>query len=216
MTDTVRVLVADDHPLYREGVAWSLSREADVVVVGQAADATSAMAMTIALLPHIVLLDLSMPGGGGLGFLARLADVDHPAKIVVLTVSEEPDDVATAFGAGASGYLLKGIGSDELLTAVRQIACGHLYMSPTLAAAVLRDRSRPGQDRSTAGLTTREEDVVRLLSTGMTNREIGHRLFLAEKTVKHHITQILHKLPARNRLETALWAQKHGYATPEP
>lgn len=198
----IRVLVVDDHPLYREGVAMALRRESDVDVVAEAADAGRAVVSAAVECPDVVLLDLSMPGGGS-GTVKRILQVSPKSRVIVLTVSEEPEDVTASLDGGASGYVLKGVGSLELVSVVRQVAGGGSYVAPALAASIIRHQT-PSPSRPIDALTEREAEVIRLVAQGLTNKEIAGRLFLAEKTIKHHVTQILHKLQVRNRLEAVL------------
>lgn len=198
----IRVLVVDDHPLYREGVTLALVREADLDVVAEAADADRAVSAAATVRPDIVLLDLSLPGGGPRTVTAILG-VSPESRVIVLTVSEDPEDVTASLDAGARGYVLKGVGSGELGSVVRLVASGGSYVAPVLAASIIRNLNPPA-GRPADRLTPREAEVIRLVAQGLTNREIAGQLFLAEKTVKHHVTQILHKLNVRNRLEAVL------------
>ncbi len=205
--DEIRIIIADDHPLYREGVARILSEASPLVVVGQAGSAEEAVEAAERQRPDVVLLDLSMPGGG-LAALARIAAFDPAPKVVMLTVSEEDDDVLQALKAGAAGYVLKGVGGRELVSIVKDIAGGRSYVSPSLAARILgamRERGRTAHPVD--DLTSREEDILRLVAEGLSNKEVGLRLDLQEKTVKHYMTAILQKLQVRNRTEAALMAR---------
>jgi DNA-binding NarL/FixJ family response regulator len=208
----IRIVVADDHPLYREGVARALADDPMIEVVGQGEDADSAIALTERLRPDLVLLDLSMPGGGGIEALRRIRALAGPPKVAILTVSEEDDDVMRALKAGAAGYLLKGIGSRELVAIVKDLARGQTYVSPTLAGRIL-NAMREGGARKAPNpiddLSRREEDILRLVAEGQSNKEVGLALDLQEKTVKHYMTSILQKLHARNRVEAAVIARGH-------
>lgn len=210
--EKIRIVVADDHPLYREGVARSLADDAAFAVVGQAADADAAVELAGRLRPDIVLLDISMPAGGGISALRRImADAPAP-KVAMLTVSEEDDDVMQALKAGAVGYVLKGVGSRELVAIVKDVARGQSYVSPTLAARIL-NAMRQGEakraENPLADLSKREEDILRLVAEGKSNKEVGRVLDLQEKTVKHYMTTILQKLHVRNRVEAAVMAREH-------
>ena len=136
--DPIRIVIADDHPLYREGVARSLSDDPALSVVGEAHDAPSAVDMAERLQPDLVLLDLSMPGGGGIAALARIMAFTQPPKVAMLTASEEDDDVMLALKGGALGYILKGVGSRDLVGVVKDLAAGQSYVSPSLAARIKR------------------------------------------------------------------------------
>lgn len=210
--DKIRVVVADDHPLYREGVARSLADDAAFAVVGQASDADAAVELAQRLAPDIVLLDISMPAGGGISALRRIMAGALPPKVAMLTVSEEDDDVMQALKAGAVGYILKGVGSRELVSIVKDVARGQSYVSPTLAARILNAMREGGPKRSENpldDLSKREEDILSLVAEGKSNKEVGRALDLQEKTVKHYMTTILQKLHVRNRVEAAVMAREH-------
>ena len=210
--EMIRIVIADDHPLYREGVARSLQDDPEIEVVGQGQDAISAAELTESLLPDVVLLDLSMPGGGGIAALRRIMEMEVPPKVAMLTASEEDDDVMQALKAGALGYILKGVGSRDLVTVVKDIARGQSYVSPTLAARILnamRAGAAPRPANPIDDLSKREEDILRLVADGKSNKEVGRVLDLQEKTVKHYMTSILQKLQVRNRVEAAMLAREH-------
>ncbi len=204
---TVRVLVVDDHELFREGVVSTLESEPDFAVVGQAASCDEALAAARELHPDLILLDLYMPGRSGLLALPALRDELPAARIVMLTVSEDPESVTGAFREGASGYLVKGIRADAFLEALRAVMAGESYVSPAVAGHILREMHREEPVATDLeSLTPREHEVLQLLAQGRTNREIATTLVISEKTVKRHVTGILTKLHARNRTEAALRA----------
>jgi len=211
MARAIRVLIADDHPLYRDGVARTLSAAEGIEIVGQAGSASETEAMMTALRPDIVLLDISMPGGG-VQAARRILAAHSGVRVAMLTVSEDDDDVRAALDAGANGYVLKGIGGAELVRVIRELAGGGSYVSPSLAARMLRSRpARGGAGPEPSGieeLTKREEDILRLVARGLSNREVGGETGLQEKTVKHYMTGILQKLSVRNRVEAALLARE--------
>ncbi|MGQ0600928.1 MAG: response regulator [Anaerolineales bacterium] len=204
MSEPIRVLLADDHPLFRDGVAHSFASEPDLTVAGEAATGEEALRLARDLLPDVLLLDIAMPGKGGLTAAAAIAAACPATKIVMLTVSEHEDDLLAAFKAGARGYVLKGVSARELANVVRAVAAGEVYVSPTLAAGMLVELTRDRPPDPLSDLTEREREILRLVTAGLTNREIGERLHLAEKTVKHYMTNILGKLQVRSRLEAAL------------
>ncbi len=210
MSEPIRVLVADDHPLFREGVTHSLGGKADIAVVGQAATGEEALSLARDLLPDVALLDITMPGRGGLAAAAEIAVACPVTKIVMLTVSEDEDDLLTAFKAGARGYILKGVSARELTNIIQAVAAGEVYVSPSLAAGMLMEMSRGRPPDPLTELTERERGILQLVAEGLTNREIGERLHLAEKTIKHYMTNVLGKLHVRSRVEAALLATRRA------
>ena len=215
MSDPIRVVLADDHPIYREGVARTLTDAGGIEVVGQASDGEAAARVTEALNPDLVLLDISMPRGGGLGALTRIMQLPKPPFVAMLTASEEEADLMQAMRLGALGYILKGVGAGELVGLVREMAEGHSYVAPGLAGRLLVAMRSGGarrggvEENPLADLSRREEDILRLVAQGKSNREVGADLDIQEKTVKHYMTSILGKLRVRNRVEAAMLAQKH-------
>ena len=209
MDDLIRVIVADDHPLFLEGLVASLRASPDISVVGQAATAAGAIRLVKEYQPDVALLDITMPGGG-LKAAEEVAAAYPSTKVIVLTASEDEDDVIAGLKAGASGYVLKGVAGQELVSIVRTVAAGEVYVAPRLAYLLLRELSRPRQPGPLEELTAREREVLELVAGGLSNAEIGDRLGLAEKTVKHYMTTILAKLHVRSRVEAALLAQKAG------
>ena len=209
----IRIVIADDHPIYREGVARTLAEDAGLDVVGQAQDAPGAVELATRLAPDLVLLDLSMPGGGGLAVLRALQALPKPPRVAMLTASEEDDEVMQALKGGALGYVLKGVGARDLVGIVKDLARGQSYVSPVLAArllAVMREGGKAAKPANPlAELSKREEDILRLVAEGRSNKEIGLALELQEKTVKHYMTSILQKLHLRNRVEAAVLAREH-------
>jgi two-component system nitrate/nitrite response regulator NarL len=211
MSEPIRVIVADDHPMFRAGVAASLGAADEVELVGQSEDARGALALVREHLPDIALLDINMPGSG----LAAARDITTacPAtRVVMLTVSEDEDDLLAAMKAGASGYVLKGAGPAELIGVLRAVNAGEVYVAPALAWQLLREMSKPRSSSPLDELTSREREVLELVAQGFTNLEIGERLSLAEKTIKHYMTNILGKLHVRSRVEAALLAYREGLA----
>ncbi|RDB42438.1 DNA-binding response regulator [Halomonas sp. DQ26W] len=218
METPIRVVIADDHPLLRESVARTLGAEHGFTVMAQAARGDEAVVAVRHHQPDVVLLDISMRGGGGGGLDAIEAiNAASPAtRVVMLTASEDEDDLLEAFRRGASSYVLKGVSAVELRHIVRLAAAGEAYVSPDLAAHMLVDLAEPTPAQGLEALTPREAEILALLGDGLTNREIAERLMIAEKTVKHHMTSILHKLQVRNRLEAALLASRPSRFKPAP
>jgi len=211
MSETIHIAVIDDHPLFREGVVNTLRAEADFEVIGEGTSAQEALRICAEYLPDLVLLDINIPGGG-LEILPRIAADCPVCKVVMLTASEQEDDVLAALKAGARGYILKGVSARELIRILRAVHDGEAYVTPSLAASLLAEMTtpRPGQNAPDRldQLTEREHEVLQLVAAGLSNKEIGLQLHLSEKTVKHHMTNILQKLQVRNRVEAALLAQR--------
>src|SRR6202171_5356550 len=177
-TEPIRVVVADDHPLFREGVVTSLRSNPDIEVVGQAQDAAGALRVVREELPDLVLLDVTMPGGG-VSAAAQIASACPATRIVMLTVSEDRDDLLSAMKAGASGYVLKGVSASELARVVRSVSGGEVYVAPSLAFGLLREMSAPPPNDPLAALSAREHQVLELVASGMSNQAIGVKLGLA-------------------------------------
>ena len=214
MSDKIQIVIADDHPLFRDGVAHTLAAEPDLEVVGQGASAAEAVRLAQDLLPDLILLDINMPGGG-LNAAQTITATCPVTRIVVLTVSEEEEDLLAALRAGARGYILKGVPARELIRILRAVCEGESYVTPALAAGLLREMTgmgpgaRPPADPLNE-LTERERQILEGVAGGLSNKEIGQHLHLSEKTVKHYMTNILQKLQVRNRVEAALMAQRGG------
>lgn len=208
MSNKVRILLADDHPLFREGVAHSLEVDPDFEVIAEAGSGEEAVEMVQRLHPDIVLLDVSMSGMGGITAAKQISTESPVVRIMMLTVSENRENLMAALKAGAHGYVLKGVSANELRAITRRVAGGEAYVTPALAADMLTEFSNPHPIDSFSELTARETTILQLLSEGLTNREIGERMFLAEKTVKHYMTSILQKLHVRSRTEAALIAMQ--------
>jgi DNA-binding NarL/FixJ family response regulator len=209
MSETISVLVVDDHPLFRQGVVHTLGSVPDLTVVGEATSGEEALKLARELLPDVVLLDISMPGWNGLVTAERISTACPASAIVMLTVSEDKDKLLAAFKAGARAYVLKGVSPQELASVIRSSARGDVYVSPSLAVEMLVSLTRGHAPDSLQELTSREREILRLIGKGLTNREIGAQIFLSEKTIKHHVTNILQKLQVRSRVEAALFAARH-------
>ncbi len=210
MSEPIRIVIADDHPLFREGVFHSLAAEPDLAIVGQAETGEEALRLAIDLVPDVVLLDIGKPGCGGLATLEKLSQACPVTKVVMLTVYDDEDRWLAAFKAGARGYALKGVPPRDLANIVRLVAGGDVYISPKLAAGMLRELTGEQPQDPLGALSEREREILSLVAEGMTNREIGERVHLAEKTVKNHMTNILGKLHVRSRVEAALLASKQN------
>lgn len=211
MTKPIQILVADDHPVVRDGLVAILSTQADFEVVGEAADGAQAVAQAKALNPDVLLLDLEMPELDGVAVLKRLRQEGVRARVLVFTAFDTDDRILDAVQAGAQGYLLKGAPRDELFNAVRVVQSGGSLLQPIVASRLMRrvNEGRAEPDLS-EGLTARELDVLRLLAQGLQNKEIAADLVISERTVKFHVSSILGKLGAGNRTEAVRIAAQQG------
>lgn len=203
----IRIVLADDHPVVREGLRAMLDAEPDLEVVGDADSGPRAEALAARLRPDIVLMDLRMPGGGGVESIERMSRAGLPGRVVVLTTYETDRDILRAVEAGAAGYLLKDLPRAELAEAVRAAARGETVLAPTVAAKLVDQlRVRPQRPR----LSARETAVLRLVAEGCTNAEIGRRLYIGESTVKTHLLRVFGKLGVDDRTAAVTSALRHG------
>ena len=212
--DELRVLVVDDHDLFRTGLR-NLLEEEGVNVVGEAVDGEEAIRLTADLAPEVVVMDLNMPGAGGVETTRRLSSLAPLTRVVVLTISADDDDVMSAVMAGACGYLLKDSSIQELIAGIRAAAAGESLISPQIAAKVLqrlRAQSKDVEAAETiqAELSDRELEVLKLIANGKDNAQIARELFISPKTVKNHISNILMKLQIENRIQAAVYAVRSG------
>lgn len=210
MSDPIRVVIADDHPIVREGLRTYLGTRDGIEVVGEAADGEQAVARVARLRPDVVLLDLVMPVLGGVAALERILARDPDARVIVLTSFAAEDQMLPALRAGAAGYLLKDTDPAELERAVRAAAAGESLLSPVVAERLLREVRRGSSGDPLAALTPREREVLGLLARGLSNRQIAAELVVAEKTVKTHVGNILAKLAVSDRTQAALLAVRAG------
>ncbi len=208
MTKPIRVVVIDDHALFRRGVIALLGQDAGFVVAGEAADAVEGLKIAAAARPDVVLLDLHMPGVTGLQALPGFKEALPAAAIVMLTVSEDADDLVACLRAGASGYLLKNIESEFLFDAIRRAAAGESVMSESLTAKLVREVRSPEPARP--ALSPREQQILGLIAAGASNKEAARALDVAESTVKIHVQHILRKLGLTTRVQAAVYAAEHG------
>jgi two-component system NarL family response regulator len=210
MTEKIRVLVADDHALFRKALAAVFADEDDVELVGEASDGEEAVRMAAELVPDVVLMDVRMPKILGIEAARQIKSEQPTTKIVMLTVSDEEEDLFEAIKAGASGYLLKEVDPAEIADALRQIHEGHSLLSPAVASKLVSEfaaiSKRTDERAMRPTLTDRELEVLRLAADGLTNRQIGRRLGISENTVKNHIRNILEKLHLHSRMEAVLYA----------
>lgn len=213
---TIRLIVADDHPIFRDGLVQTLSETDEFEVLATGGSAPEAVELARKHKPDVALLDLSMPGNG---ITAAKEIVEHKlaSYVAMLTVSEDNTDVTNALQVGAIGYVLKGVSAEDLRRVLRGVARGEAHVSPGLAAQVLKIMQAPQKKERDPidDLTRREEDILRLVATGQSNKEVADALNLQEKTVKHYMTVILSKLHARNRVEAALIAHQAWNTAPK-
>jgi DNA-binding NarL/FixJ family response regulator len=212
--DPIRVLIVDDHALFRRGLEMVLAEESDIELVGEASDGAEAVDKAGEALPDVVLMDIRMPKSSGIEACRAMKEVAPSAKIVMLTISDEEEDLFEAIRAGASGYLLKDIPYDEVADVVRAVHGGQSLINPSMAAKLLTEFAalarRDGEERAeqvpAPKLTEREMEVLRLVARGMNNRDIAKELFISENTVKNHVRNILEKLQIHSRMEAVMIA----------
>lgn len=211
MAETIRIVLVDDHPLFREGVAYTLAAQDDMSVVAQGENADEALRLTQTHAPDVLLLDLNIPGGGGIEAARAVAAALPATRVIMLTASVDEDDLAAAMAAGARGYILKGVAARELVSIIRRVHGGEGYVAPALAASLLSGlghRPPNAPPDPLAALTERERQILDQVAVGLSNKEVAARLHLSEKTVKHYMTIIMEKLGVRNRVEAALLAKR--------
>jgi len=212
----ITILLVDDQPLFREGLRTLLSVQPDLKVVGEAGDGEEAIKVCRTLKPAVVLMDLQMPVLDGVEATRRLHHEQPDSRVIVLTTFDDDEMVFDGLRAGALGYLLKDAPSEKLAEAIRAAARGESFLQPSIAAKVVAEFARLTTKRSPAAqaliepLSDREQEILALIATGATNREIGNQLFLAEGTVKNHVTNVLGKLGVRDRTQAALKAREMG------
>ncbi len=214
MTLKIRILIADDHPIVREGLAAMLSTQPDMELVGEAADGAQAVTLALQTHPDVILLDLVMPRKDGVAAIREIVAGDPKARILVLTSYGDDERVFPAIKSGALGYLLKDTPRDRLLQAIRDVARGQAILHPTIAIKVMRELSQPPPDLPPTAepLTEREVDTLRLIARGLSNQEIAAALVIHERTVAKYVGSILDKLHLANRTQAALYALREGLA----
>ncbi|MDH3443586.1 MAG: response regulator transcription factor [Deltaproteobacteria bacterium] len=209
-TALIRILLVDDHTLFRKGLAGLLNKEDSLEVVGEAQNGEEAVARALQLKPDVILMDISMPGMDGIAAAQKIREAVPSTKIIMLTILEEDKKLFEAIKAGAHGYLLKNVSPVNLFQTIRGVVHGEAAISGITAAKILREFTRQAREGSTnkheEQLSTREIEVLQLLTKGLTNKEIGNTLKIAENTVKNHVRNILEKLHLVNRVQAAAYA----------
>jgi two-component system, NarL family, response regulator LiaR len=212
----IRVLLVDDHAVVRKGLRALLGRESSIDVTGEAEDGEQALRAADRLRPDVILMDLEMPGIGGIEATRRISETHPDTKVVVLTSHASEEDVFPALKAGALGYLLKHSAPEDVLQAIRQAYRGETVLHPAIARMVLQELHRPAAAKhlqTTDPLSERELDVLRLIAQGMSNQDIASKLVVGEATVRSHVSSILRKLQLASRTQAALYALREGLAT---
>ena len=213
VTKSIKVLIADDHPLVQEGLRALIATEPDMDLVGEASDGVEAVDLAMSLQP-VIPLDLMMPNKTGIEAIQEIKEENPDARILVVTSFGEDENVFPAIKAGALGYLLKDSSPQELLSALREVYRGEPSLHPTIALKLIRELNHPSQAKAEGTpLTGREVEVLKLVAQGLSNHEIGEPLVIAERTVSKHVSSIIEKLHVSNRTQVALYALKEGLAT---
>jgi DNA-binding NarL/FixJ family response regulator len=204
----IRILIADDHPIFRDGLRKLLSLEEDFQVIGEAEDGKEAVEMVQKLMPDILLLDLKMPNLSGIGALEALGDKNKTTRVIVLTASEDEAAVVQAMRMGTAGIVLKQTATELLIKSIRKVADGEIWLDSRMTTAVMKEFSQPAPVREPIKtvLSAREREVVGLVCQGFRNKEIAEKMFISEQTVKNHLHNIFDKLGVSDRLELALFA----------
>jgi len=213
MTETIHILIADDHAVVRRGLRTLITSEPDMAIVGEAADGMEAVLKARAAHPDVILLDMVMPRLDGLGAIHQIKQENPQARILVLTSFAEDDKLFPAIKAGALGYLLKDSSPEQLIQAIRDVHRGKSSLDPTVALKLIRELNRPSSlPLSEDPLSEREVTVLKLVAQGRSNQEIAENLVISERTVGNHISAILSKLHLANRTQAALYALREGLA----
>jgi NarL family two-component system response regulator LiaR len=211
---SIRVVIADDHRVVREGLSYLLAQEPDIDIAGEAGTGEQTLRVVAATGPDVLLLDLYMPELDGHGVLAALAEAQHRPAVVVLTSATDDEHLARALHAGAASYLLKTAAADQVVTAIRAAAGGTASLSPDLLTRLTRRLRQPPPPDPLQPLSVREREVLDLIAHGHSNRQIARKLAIGEQTVKTHVRSILAKLGLQDRVQAAIFALRHQAASP--
>jgi DNA-binding NarL/FixJ family response regulator len=220
-THELKLLIVDDHAIFREGLRALLDMEEDFTVIGEASEGEEALAMVADDPPDVILLDLHLPDGSGADFCRQLLRISPKSKVLILSAYDNDQEVSAALIAGASGYVLKTVGGERLADNIRSVQKGEVLLAPAVAAKVVRQLSRlreetGRQEEALEGLTPREREVFFLASRGLRNSEIAAELYLSEKTIKTHLRNIYNKLNLTSKAELRLFAVKMGLVSEPP
>jgi two-component system response regulator DegU len=216
--NNITVMIADDHVLLREGLKQILELEDDINVIGQAGDGEETVEKALECKPDVILLDINMPKSNGIDALRRLKDLGINSKIIMLTIHDDRGYLLETMKMGANGYVLKDSDADSLIKAIRDVKNGKTYIQPSVASILVEELNSEETDKSgdykkVQSLTKREYEVLTLIAEGLNNREIADRLFISEKTVKNHVSNIFKKIDVSDRIQAAIFAYKNNIKT---
>ncbi len=214
MENKIRVLIADDHSMLRQGLKQILELEKDIIVVSLATNGSEAVQFAQEFRPDVILMDINMPGLNGLEAISEIKKKNLPAKIIVLTIHEDREYLFKTLQMGAEGYVLKDAETDVLVEAIRSVHAGNSFIQPNMTKELVKEFNRvtmrENNRREENNLTAREIEVLELIAEGMINKEIARQLFISEKTVKNHVSNIFKKLNVSDRTQAAIYAFKHN------
>lgn len=211
--EKIRVLIADDHSMVRQGLKQIVELEEDMEVVAQAANGDEAVNLAMGIQPDVILMDINMPGMNGIQAISQLKEKRCPSKIIVLTIHSDREYLIKTVQLGAAGYVLKDADSDVLIQAIKNVYRGESYIQPTMTTELIKEFSKSSEEHQVKGqslLTQREIEVLELIAEGMLNKEIAAKLYISEKTVKNHVSNIFKKLNVSDRTQAAIYAFKHN------